>query len=206
MKSEAEREDITRGRHLSWLLRHGAGEVGLAMDGAGWASIDDVLAVAGMTRAQLEIAVQVDGKQRLQLAGDRVRACQGHSRDNAAIDCDALERSWQPHSGDTSLWHGTSRDAIEGIATEGIRPIARTHVHLADDPTSKVGKRAAVAWLLEVDPVRMRAGGHAIFVAPNGVVLTRVVPPGCIVGARAMTRRATAELADVLRVLGLPRS
>lgn len=50
----------------------------------------------------------------------------------------------------------------------------------------------------------MIARGHAISVAPNGVVLTQVVPPGCVVGARPMTRRATADLADVLERLGLP--
>lgn len=37
-------------RRLSWLLRHAAGEEGLEMDQAGWATIDDVLDHAGVPR------------------------------------------------------------------------------------------------------------------------------------------------------------
>jgi putative RNA 2'-phosphotransferase len=203
--SPNQRDLVARSKHLSWLLRHGAVETGLAMDPAGWAEVEDVLAQTRMTRAQLEEAVRTNTKGRLQLEGDRVRACQGHSQANTAVDRDALERSWHAYTGDASLWHGTSLAAIESIATAGILPIARTHVHLTGDPASKVGKRAAVAWLLEIDPARVRAAGLAIFVAPNGVVLTRAVPPGCIVGARAMTKRAAADEAEVCARLGLPR-
>lgn len=193
---------VARSKHLSWLLRHGAVEAGLAMDPAGWSDVDDVLAQTGLSRAELEEAVRTNTKGRLELDGTRVRACQGHSKDNTAVDRDALEQSWGVYVGDTSLWHGTSRDAIHAIATAGILPIARTHVHLTDDPASKVGKRAEVAWLIEVDPQRMRAAGIGIFVAPNGVVLVRGVPPECIVGARAMTRRAREQQAEVLALLG----
>ena len=203
MTHAADPDLVTRSKHLSWLLRHGAVESGLAMDPAGWSDVDDVLAKTGLTLAQLEEIVRTNTKGRLQLEGERVRACQGHSQTNTAIDRNALEASWRVHEGSGSVWHGTSRDAIEAIAKAGILPIARTHVHLADDPASKVGKRAAVAWLLEVDPMRMRALGLPIFVAPNGVLLARAVPPSCIVGARAMTKRALPELGHVLALLGL---
>lgn len=204
-QTPTQRDLVARSKHLSWLLRHGAVEAGLAMDPAGWADVADVLAQTRMTRAQLEEAVRTNTKGRLQQEGDRVRACQGHSQANTAVDRDALERSWRAYVGDASLWHGTSLEAIGSIATAGILPVARTHVHLTEDPASKVGKRAAVAWLLEIDPVRVRAAGLGIFVAPNGVVLTRAVPPVCIVGARAMTKRAAADEAEVRARLGLPR-
>lgn len=202
-RGAAPRDLIARSKHLSWLLRHGAVEAGLAMDAAGWADVDDVLAHTGLSRAQLDECVRTNTKGRLQLEGGRVRACQGHSQANTAVHADALERSWWPFCGRHHLWHGTSRDAIASIAKDGLVPVARTHVHLTDDPASKVGKRAAVAWLLEIDPALVRAAGHGIFVAPNGVVLTRAVPPSCIVGARAMTKRAHAERDDVLALLGL---
>lgn len=198
------RDPVAGSRQLSWLLRHGASEVGLAMDPAGWADVAAVLAYTRLTRAQLELIVRTNDKGRLQLDGDRVRACQGHSTANLAIDRDALEASWQPHAGDAWLWHGTTREALDAIAREGLRPVARTHVHLAEDPTSTVGKRASVAWLLAIDPVGLRAAGHAVFVAPNGVRLVRAVPPSCIVGARAMTRRAAAQQAEVLALLAVP--
>lgn len=198
------RDPVAGSKQLSWLLRHGASEVGLAMDPAGWADVADVLVQTRLTRAQLETIVRTNDKGRLQLDGDRVRACQGHSTANLAIDRDALEASWRVHDGDAWLWHGTSHEALEGIAREGLLPVARTHVHLADDPKAKVGKRAAVAWLLAVDPVRLRAAGATVFVAPNGVLLARAVPPSCIVGARAMTPRALAKREPVLALLGVP--
>lgn len=194
---------IARSRRLSWLLRHGGASMGLPMDEAGWVPIAAVLAATGLDLAQLQHAVATNDKRRLQLDGDRVRACQGHSRDNTAVTREGLERSWQPWTGTTSLWHGTDTAAIAAIAIEGLSPMRRTHVHLADDPAAKVGKRAQVAWLLEVDPARLRAAGLGIFVAPNGVVLVRHVPRACIIGAHPRTRRAHAERATVLATLGL---
>ncbi len=194
---------LARSRRLSWLLRHGGAAAGVPMDEAGWAPIDAVLAATGLTRDQLERVVATNDKRRLQLDGDRVRACQGHSRDNTAVTLEGLERSWRPWSGRGSLWHGTDTAAIAAIARTGLSPMRRTHVHLTDDPAAKVGKRAQVAWLLEVDAVAVRAAGLAIFVAPNGVVLVRQVPRPCIVGARPMTRRAQAERDGVFAALGL---
>jgi putative RNA 2'-phosphotransferase len=188
---------IARSKELSWLLRHGASEVGLAMDEAGWATIADVLARTGMDRDELDEAVRTNTKRRLQLDGDRVRACQGHSLANTAITREGLERSWQCYESEVSLWHGTSRDAIDGIAKGGILPIARTHVHLAPSPSSHVGKRSNVALLLEIEPGRLRAEGLGIFVAPNGVVLVRAVPRHCIVGIRATTAAGNADLATI---------
>jgi len=201
--SAATRDAIAKSKQLSWLLRHGAPEAGLPMDAAGWAAIDAVLRATGMTRAELDEAVRTNTKRRLEIAGERVRACQGHSLANTAITREALERSWVAYEGDASLWHGTSRAAIDGIADAGILPIARTHVHLAPSEASLVGKRANVALLLEVDPTRLRAAGLGIFVAPNGVVLVREVPPACIVGVRATTEAGTSALDEVQGLLGL---
>ena len=62
----------------------------------------------------------------------------------------------------------------------------RTHVHLAESAHSHVGKRANVAVLLHVDPTRV----DGLWVSPNGVWLTRFVPPAALVGFEACTRRA----------------
>ncbi|MBC8066747.1 MAG: RNA 2'-phosphotransferase [Deltaproteobacteria bacterium] len=179
-----DRGAIARSKRLSWLLRHGAGERGLAMDTAGWAAIDDVLVATGLSRDELDEAVRTNTKRRLQFDGERVRACQGHSQRNTAVTREGLERSWQRWDGEASLWHGTALAALDGIAAHGILPIARTHVHLADAPDATVGKRAHVDVLLEVDPRRLRARGLDVFVAPNAVVLVREVPPDCIVATR----------------------
>ena len=82
------KNDIRRSKKLSWLLRHGAREVGLPMDAAGWVSVPEVLRALSITRAQLEHAVATNRKRRLQLDGERVRACQGHSADGTPVTLD----------------------------------------------------------------------------------------------------------------------
>lgn len=154
------------------------------MDQAGWASVDDVVAVTGVSRAELVAVVETNTKQRFELDGDRIRACQGHSMAGVPVTREALEASWQPHRSDALLWHGTSRGAVAGIRAHEIEPGARSHVHLAPALDSHVGRRSAVDVLLAVSPARLRHGGLAVYRAPNGVVLVRHVPPDCIVEIR----------------------
>jgi putative RNA 2'-phosphotransferase len=186
--------DITRvSKELSWLLRHGAGEQGLAMDAAGWVSIDEVLRKLRIPRATLDEVVAKNNKSRLQVEGGRIRACQGHSRAGMPVTLDALEASWVLDTRDDAIWHGTNLDALASIAKEGLLPIDRTHVHLAEGLDSSVGKRANVAVMLKVEPPRMRAEGIGLYRSPNGVLLARRVPPSCITDVRCVSARAKRE-------------
>ncbi len=151
------------------------------MDPAGWASVDDVLHHLRLGRDALEEIVATNTKRRLEIDGDRIRACQGHS-DGVPVTLEALEDSWRLFAGDASIWHGTSVRAARAIAIDGIEPRGRTHVHMTSALHSVVGKRAGVALMLEVSPAALRAAGREVFVSPNGVVLVRDVPPTCIVG------------------------
>lgn len=189
-------EAITRkSKKLSWLLRHGAGAEGLPMDAAGWVPVAEVLTRLRLARGELDEVVRRNTKRRLQVEGDHIRCCQGHSLDGMPVTLEALEASWVPWQGGIT-WHGTSVDAVAPIAREGIVPGRRTHVHLAPGLLSVVGKRAAVHVMMAVDPDRMASAGEPLWAAPNGVVLTRRVPPECIVELRPMTRRATARAAE----------
>lgn len=190
-------------KRMSWLLRHGAAESGVAMDEAGWVAVSDVLRVLRLDRARLDAVVQDNEKQRFQLDGERIRACQGHSTAGAAVTLDELEASWTVRTSPEPVWHGTRIEAVESIAREGIRPAARTHVHLAPGLDSVVGKRAAVQVMLEVSPAKMAEAGLRLFDAPNGVVLARHVPPGCIVGLRPFGRNAEAAAGRLRMVLGI---
>ncbi len=174
-------------RQVSRLLRHTAGERGLAMSPDGWSSIADVCALLGLHRADLDDAVRRNDKARLQVDGDRIRACQGHSLDGMPVTREALERSWRRVEPAGLLWHGTSVTALDGIARTGLAPDRRTHVHLAPAPDSKVGRRSRVDVLLAIDPARLAAHGIAVFEAPNGVLLARAVPLSCVVRAEAVT-------------------
>jgi putative RNA 2'-phosphotransferase len=94
-----------------------------------------------------------------------------------------LENSWERVHPDHLLWHGTNAAALEGIRVHGLLPGRRTHVHLAPSKDSPVGRRSAVEVLLGVD-----SGDLAVYRAPNGVLLTRSVPPDAIVRVDAVHR------------------
>lgn len=191
-------------KQLSWLLRHGAIESGLAMDAAGWAAIDDVLRATSLSRPELDAVVRLNNKSRLEVRGDRIRACQGHSREGVPVTLEALEASWERYEGPESAWHGTNLVAALAIAREGILPGARTHVHLAPATDSKVGKRAQVDVLLEVGVERLRAAGIGVFQSGNGVLLCRSVPPDCIVGLEPATVHGQRQEAMLRDAFGLP--
>lgn len=184
--------DVALSKRLSWLLRHGAGESQLEMDGAGWCEIDDVVRLLDITTEQLERAVADNDKGRLVVEGSRIRACQGHSLINMPVTREALERSWRRIEPAEPLWHGTRTTAINGIAEHGILPGARSHVHLAEASESHVGKRSSSDLLLGVSPARLAEMGIDVFRAPNGVILVREVPAAAIVDVRGVSARGQA--------------
>lgn len=201
----SERQVTEKSKLLSWLLRHGAGQEGLTMDAAGWAPVDEVLRVARCSREVLEHVVVLNNKQRYEYDGDRVRASQGHSLDGMPVTLDGLERSWAVYDGVDGVWHGTSVEAIAGIARTGIDRGQRSHVHLAEAVDSHVGKRANVHVMLEVSVARLRAAGLEVYRSLNRVVLTRAVPVACILRLDPVSKRAKSVAADLRGLLGVER-
>lgn len=178
-------------KRLSWILRHGAGDEGLDMDSAGWVSVEELLAHLKISRALLDDAIAHNNKARFETSGDLIRASQGHSLESMPVDQASLERSWARYEGAELIWHATQASAVESIRQEGIKRGQRSHVHLASSHDSKVGKRSGAPVLIAVSLSRLRAGGHEVFVSSNGVLLTRFVPPECIVSVRdTRSRRA----------------
>jgi putative RNA 2'-phosphotransferase len=165
-------------RRLSRLLRHTAGDRKLGMTPDGWALIEDVCGLLGMGRAALDAAVEGNDKGRLEVDGERIRACQGHSVEGMPVTREALENSWRRVVPGELLWHGTSSAVLEAIRRDGLRAGRRTHVHLAPSRNSHVGKRSRVDVLLGIDPAKL---GQPVFQAPNGVLLVRDVPARAIV-------------------------
>ncbi|MCA9491126.1 MAG: RNA 2'-phosphotransferase [Myxococcales bacterium] len=164
-------------KKMSWLLRHGANEVGLRMDDAGWASIEDVLRQLRLRRSVLDEVVEGNDKHRFEVVGSRIRASQGHSLAGTPVTVEGLERSWERVVGRTEpLIHGTNRAAAEVIRREGLLPMDRTHVHMASSADDKVGKRYRVQVLLRICPLRLAGAGLELFRSPNGVMLARRVP------------------------------
>lgn len=191
-------------KKLSWLLRHGAREAGVAMDAAGWVAVSDVLKVIGISRGDLDVVVAENNKSRLELAEGRIRACQGHSLEGTPVTLEALEASWEIYEGGENVWHGTHVGAARGIGREGILPGERTHVHLAGATESHVGKRANVDMLIEVCPSRLRDAGFRVYRSSNGVLLCRRVPPSTFVGLVAVSSAARRSEIHLRVELGLP--
>ncbi len=204
-----------KSKRLAWLLRHGAIESGLSMDGAGFAAVDDVLRLVRMTPAALDEVVRDNDKGRYELRGPtlapgavsaalpgaRIRACQGHSS-GTPVTLEGLEATWETVAGDELLFHGTHAAVAAAICVEGLRAMERSHVHLAESERARVGKRAGVDVLLAVSPAAVRAAGFTIFRAPNGVILARAVPAEAIVDVIACNRpgeRAAGALRALLR-------
>ena len=198
-----DRDLVKDSKRVSWLLRHGAPEQKIPIDPAGWVAVGDVLRTLRMSEARLDEVVGQNDKKRFEKVGGRIRACQGHSR--AAVSLDALEASWTEHAGDAPVFHGTSVDAALAIADEGIKPQARSHVHLAPSERSKVGKRWSCDVLLEIDPTRLRSRGHKLWQSGNGVVLTRYVPADCVVGIHPLVARAKSDVPRLRVAFQLPQ-
>ena len=190
-----ERTLVRKSKKLSWLLRHGAIDANVDMDAAGWVSIDQVLRICALGRGQLDEIVARNNKSRLTVRGTMIRAVQGHSTSGTPVTVEALEASWHQWTGVAPVFHGTNPRALSDILVQGLKPMNRTHVHLAQSEGSKVGKRANVGVLVGVCPTQLAAAGSPLYQADNGVLLTRFVPVSAIVSVQGVSkagRRAAA--------------
>lgn len=170
-------------KRLSLYLRHAPEKIGLELDEAGWADVDDILAALHVTREQLVEVVATNDKQRFAFSanGRRIRASQGHS---VPVEVD-LPRRTPP----AVLYHGTVAKFLDEIMRDGLRPMNRHHVHLSAtiDTAERVGARRGRPVILVVDAASMDAEGTSFWLSANGVWLTDHVPP------RHLTRHPTAQ-------------
>jgi putative RNA 2'-phosphotransferase len=170
-------------KRLALYLRHAPEQIGLELDEAGWADVDDILAALHFTREQLVEVVATNDKQRFAFSADgrRIRASQGHS---VPVELD-LPRRTPP----AVLYHGTVAKFLDEIMRDGLRPMNRHHVHLSAtiETAEKVGARRGRPVILVVDAGAMDAEGTAFWLSANGVWLTAHVPP------HRLTRLPTAR-------------
>jgi 2'-phosphotransferase len=198
------------------VLRHSAPNEGLQLRPDGYVLLAALLATRtfqGVTREQVENVVAADAKQRFAIFTDPptgsllIRANQGHSIALGIDDDEAmLERLSAPPAGPAVAVHGTRRSALEAIiASGGLSPMSRRHVHLATGlPSARTpvvsGMRASADVHIWIDLASAHAAGLPFFRAANGVILTpgvrlpsadRSVRPAVSVGTAEAVATAT---------------
>ncbi|MGY1855817.1 RNA 2'-phosphotransferase [Modestobacter sp. SYSU DS0290] len=159
-------------KRLSYVLRHRPDAVGITLDDAGWADVDELLAALHLTRAQLADVVARNDKQRFALdaTGSRIRASQGHSV--------PVELGYVAAVPPDELFHGTVARFLPAIRAEGLRPGNRHAVHLSADVQTarRVGARRGTPVVLRVDAAAMVRDGATFTRSANGVWLVGAVP------------------------------
>lgn len=163
-------------KFMSYVLRHHPEEAGLTLDEQGWAEAQDLLLAIQkrnpeFTFEDMEGLVVASEKQRFQLIDGRIRANQGHS---VSVDLDL-----KPQTPPAVLYHGTMLVILDIIQRDGLKKMARHHVHLSPDRETALavaGRRKGTTVILEVDALTMSAT-HDFYVSDNGVWLTDHVPP-----------------------------
>ncbi|GHB65603.1 putative RNA 2'-phosphotransferase [Streptomyces cirratus] len=163
-------------KYVSKHLRHQPERIGLVLDPQGWVEIEDLIRAASahgfpFSRAELDHVVETNDKQRFAVEGTKIRASQGHT---VTVDLGLPEAEPPAY-----LYHGTVTTALDAIRSEGLRPMARHHVHLSADreTATRVGARRGRPVVLAVDAAAMRAAGHVFRISANGVWLVDAVPP-----------------------------
>jgi putative RNA 2'-phosphotransferase len=164
-------------KRLSLHLRHEPETLGLSLEPGGWVEVDDLIkgfskAHFNITREQLETVVQENDKQRFSFddTGLKIRANQGHSTE--------VDLQLEPQTPPDVLYHGTATDVLETILHNGLKRMARHHVHLSTDKEMmlKVGQRHGKPVLLKVKAKEMQEAGYKFYLSANGVWLTDEVP------------------------------
>lgn len=164
-------------KFLSLVLRHQPDQIGLELDEAGWANVDELVAKCTahgipLDRELLAQVVTENDKKRFAFSGDGlcIRASQGHSVEVAL--------GYQPAAPPYRLFHGTALRFLEPIRRDGLLKGERHHVHLSTNAgtATAVGGRHGKPAILEVLAAEMHAAGYHFYLSDNNVWLTDHVP------------------------------
>ena len=161
---------ISKGKHLSFLLRH---DTSYKFDKHGWREIKDLVDNHGYTMSELEEIVATNDKKRYEFSLDKkkIRALQGHS-----IQVDVELKEIVPPD---VLYHGTATRFLEQILKTGIKKMSRLYVQLSGNikTAEEVGARHGTPVILEIDTKKMTEDGIKFFFSKNEVWLVDYIDP-----------------------------
>ncbi len=176
-------EQTQKSRRLAHALRHRPDAYGLVLEPGGWAVTTAVCAALALSDAQLRALVDAPGRARFERSGDRIRARHGHSVAVALDHPVAVPPE--------RLFHGTVARKLAAIRVEGLRALARQHVHLTSsrDEAIAIGARRGAPIVIAV---RARAlhdrGARFLQVVGSGIWLVDGVPADVLDFARDADR------------------
>jgi len=173
---------------MSYILRHDPESVGISLGSEGWARIGDLVQGirARWRNAELykwvmeehvKAVAFLDPKQRFGVRDGMIRARYGHSKRLG------VGISYEVDSQIKFLYHGTSRQALQSILREGVKPLNRMFVHLTtvfEDACAVGARRDANPVVLVIDADCLRRSGYKVYKATQSIRLVRFVPPKCI--------------------------
>lgn len=169
---------VEKCKFISYVLRHGASDVGVFIDEEGWVLCDDLLDASyksnqNITYTELLKIINDNDKKRFSLSSDgsKIRALQGHSDSSVNMKFESKIPS-------DTLYHGTATRFLSAIMSEGLKKMSRQYVHLSPDisTATNVGKRYGKVVILKINTKRMLEDGFEFFLSENGVWLVESVP------------------------------
>lgn len=165
-------------KFCSGALRHFPEDVGLELDGNGWAPLADLIEAAerkyeDLAAPEVRAVLALDPKDRFEVDEGRVRATYGHT---VEVELDAEHAGPVPDR----LFHGTPPRNLDAILEEGLEPRGRREVHLSPDLETarevalRHGDEAAI---LAVDALGLIEAGTEVHRRAETVYTCEHVPP-----------------------------
>ncbi|KAL4481763.1 hypothetical protein ABPG74_007852 [Tetrahymena malaccensis] len=195
-KHRDDNPDTRLSKKLSWLLRHGAEKEGLNIGTDGFVLLQEILNrndFNGVTFERIKSVVDNNDKKRYELQQKEhngalqwfIRATQGHTI-SSINDEELLDKISLDVAATLGIVvHGTYKQFWDPISKEGLKTMARNHIHFAigypGDKEVISGMRKSCDIYIEIDIVKAIEDGIDFFISKNNVVLTsginKVLPP-----------------------------
>ena len=166
-------------KEISYALRHAPWEYELELDSEGFVPVEQLINAINessnyerpITIRDLDHIIEISGKKRHEIQGDKIRALYGHS-----IPMHISKEKVVPPD---ILYHGTTHKALDSILSTGLKPMGRQYVHLSVDTDTAVhvGKRRDNdPVILVVDAHKAYADGISFYKGNDKVVLADIIP------------------------------
>ncbi|XP_030426539.1 tRNA 2'-phosphotransferase 1 isoform X2 [Gopherus evgoodei] len=167
---------------LSYVLRHGAAQLGLEMGADGFVDVAALLSLphfGGVSVADVRHVVETNEKCRFALRSHpsdgrlQIRANQGHSLQVSELELIPL---LEPTALPQTMAHGTYLRHWPAICRGGLSRMGRNHIHLAPglpgDGHVLSGMRQDCDVAIVIDGPQALADGIQFYRSANGVILT----------------------------------